>query len=265
MHHDSAADRAEALLNHMRAAQDEEIAPDVYSFTSVLNAIAKSKDPEKASRARDWLDRLIHLQRERRRSLQLSPVPFNAVLNACAFSALHTTEEQQRRALQIAVQTFKRMRQELNVDPDTVSYGNMIKCVSNLMPHTNKLRGDMALQLFDKCCEDGLVGELVWNEVRKVVPSSIVQDRIRSSSSRADSSRNSNNKPVGTLRLLDLPRQWRNNLRDKRFDSVAAERRSQQQRQREEERNTELERQRRTPIQKRRSISEPSYQSGRDM
>lgn len=248
----------------LTAREGQEAAPDVYSFTSVLNAVAKSKDPDKACRARDWLDRLIQLQEtdsrwQRRSSLQLSQVPFNAVLNACAFSALGTTDEQQRQALQIAVHTFQRMRQEFNIAPDTVSYGNMIKCVANVMPSNNKRRSDMALQLFDKCCQDGLVGELVWNEIRKVVAAKILQDRLRSFSSK------SSNKPVGKLRVRDLPLVWCRNLRDRRFDSVAAERRSQQQRRKEEAQSTKQQELRRKPVQKLRNINEPSYQSGRDL
>jgi len=149
-HSGKAAERAEAVLNYMLAnshgqhkhegSEGATIAPDVYSFTSVLNAVAKSKLPDKAVRANAWLERMcneLYLYRNRTTDSpgnKLTQVPFNSVLNACAFSALGTTEDEQRRALQIAVQTFKKMRQEHAVAPDSISYGNMLKCTANLLP-----------------------------------------------------------------------------------------------------------------------------------
>lgn len=257
----AAAERAEAVLYYMLRAGQKEISPDIYSFTSVLNAVAKSKNPNKASKAQDWLNRLCDFELKQ----QLTQVPFNAVLNACAFSAMGTTQQQQRQALQIAVQTFQSMKNEYNLQPDTVSYGNMIKCASNLIPKANsKARNEMALQLFDKCCEDGMVGDLVWNQMlRTVDPTNILQDRIRPSIPSMQKKKNA--KPISALRLQDLPKEWRrNNVRDKRrapSGHSGGRKTLQQQRRREQQQQ-----QRRSgPVQRLRNISEPSYQSGRDM
>jgi len=67
-------------------------------------------------------------------------------LRSICLATLGVTEQEQRDALQAAVQTFTRMRKE-DVPPDTVSYGNLIKCFANLMPQ-GKARNDMALQVF---------------------------------------------------------------------------------------------------------------------
>jgi hypothetical protein len=190
-----AAARAQAVLDYMMDSPD--VHPDVYSFTSVLNAWAKSKEPDKAVRTRQLLDRLLELHNQNPKVLQLSAIPFNTVLNACAFSP----PESQRPALQIAVTTFNQIPSYTR--PDTVSYGNLLKCCTNLMP-CGKTQTDMALHIFEKCCNAGLVGDLVWNEVRRAVPSGTLAKLC-----------NLGQSSVGTASLQQLPPLWRRNCRDK--------------------------------------------------
>ena len=225
-----AAARAQAVLDYMIGTND--IAPDVYSFTSVLNAWAKSKERDKAVRARELLDKFLEMH-----TGKMSAVPFNAVLNACAFSS-----ESQREALKIAVSTYRQV--PTYASPDTITYGNLLKCCANLMPQ-GKTRTEMAMLVFKKCCEDGLVGDLVWNEVRKAVPSHSLYVPNHKG-------------PVGTLKVRDLPRSWRTNARDKQ--AAAAKRRKRQ--------SPTLDKgggKPTKPIRPMRNIIERSYESGRDV
>ena len=242
-----AAERAQAVLDYMIQSGNDNIAPDVYSFTSVLNAWAKSNEDDKAIRARELLDTLLDLHSEspKKTSLKLSAIPFNAVLNACAFS-----KAMQREALQIAVETFKELPHYAK--RDTITYGNLLKCCTNLMPRS-KARTDMALQIFDTCCKDGLVGDLVWNEVRKVVPSHELAKKVSPNKK----------KSVGLLRLRDLPRSWRRNTRDKQA-AVNENRQTRRRRKRNNE-GDKSELSEPKPIRPMRNIVEPSYQSGRDL
>ncbi|GKY98342.1 hypothetical protein MPSEU_000791800 [Mayamaea pseudoterrestris] len=171
---DGAASRAEKVLRYMILAGKEEIAPDAYSFTSVLDTLAKSKARDKVIRAESILNAYLIL-RKTRHNLQLSQLPFNAVLNAAAFSATENTEQERQHILQIAVHTFKRMNDE-NVVPDAVSYGNLMKCFVNLMS-AGASRTKLALRLFERCCEQGFVGDLVWNEAKKAIPSHLLAEK----------------------------------------------------------------------------------------
>jgi hypothetical protein len=170
-----------------------------------MDAWAKSKEPHKAAKIRKMLDQMLYAYKATGQShLKPSDIPFNTVLNACAFSSLGTSEEERREAIKIAVSTYKEMRKE-GVDATTVTYGNMIKCIANLMPQGDS-RTRMALQVFDKCCEDGLVGNLVWNEIRRAVPSQILDKTY------------SLKKRCGNMELRDLPRRWK---QKNRFDKNA--------------------------------------------
>jgi Pentatricopeptide repeat domain len=266
--HEQAASRAEAILRAMiRDAENGNVIPDVYSFTTVMDTLAKSKAvPGKALRARALLDQLIG------RGLQPSCVTFNTILNACkwntphinkflsarmfvslapivgAFSALGTTDSQKREALQIAVTTFTMMRQH-DVLPDMVSYGNLLKAISNLLP-VGQNRNDMALQVFGKCIGDGMVGELAWHEVRRaVVPVKEVSRRF------------SLNGSPRLITLRDLPLAWRQHVRGDKSNQFAEGLIPSG----DEQSVKGALKARTSPERRLRAIKEPSFQSGRDV
>jgi len=240
-----AVDRAQAVLEFMIKSNKKNYAPDVISFTSVLNALAKSKEPDKAVRARKLLDTLIQMHAiSKRKTLKPSQIPFNTVLNACAFSATDTTDEQKKEALDVAIATFSELQSRDR--PDTVSYGNLMKCYHNLMPPGDE-RNEVALKLFDDCMKDGLVGELVWTEVRRTVQSRVLSRAL-----------NLKGGPPSTLVVKDLPRSWTKSVRG---DKLAARRRHQAQ----AKNLNETAQKNRAPAQRFRSITEPSYTSGKDL
>jgi hypothetical protein len=202
----NAASRAEALLHFMIESKNPAIAPDAYSYSSVMDTIAKSKEPRKAARVLSWLEVSQDMyEKNRRPALRPTPVQFNTVLNACAFSALGTSSEERREALKIAVKTFSSMSMlSLShssrdaISRDTITYGNMLKCFANLMP-PGDVRNRMALQIFQECCDEGLVGFLVWNEVRRAVPVKLLQEACQLKGQ------------CGSLDVRDLPRSWSEN------------------------------------------------------
>lgn len=234
-----AAPRAQKVLDFMISSGKPNIVPDVISFASVLDAWAKSKEPHKGARCRDLLEQLLKMYDETK-SPTLLPTAhaYNAVLNACAFSAMGTTMDEQREALQIAVQTFSSMTQRETL-PDTVTYGNMLKCLANLMPEGD-VRISMALQIFDKCISDGLVGALAWNEVRRAVPAKELQNVYGLKGF------------VSTMQVKDLPRRWR---KSNRLDKNAPQFKR-------KEEHTDEGPMRQQPM---RTIVETSVQSGKDL
>jgi hypothetical protein len=210
-----AASRAEKILEYMIQSKNPTIGPDAYSFNCVMDALAKSKEPNKGLRSREWLDRLSDLhQSTHNPALKPTQIQYNTVLNACAFSSIGTPVEEQRQALEIAVKTFTSMsplstvrsRSSRNTNVvvrDTITYGNMMKCFANLIPKDDT-RSRMALQVFQECCSEGLVGNLVWNEVRRSVPPKLLQDATQV------------NGHVGSMDVADLPKSWwENNQHDK--------------------------------------------------
>ncbi len=241
-----AVQRASAILEYMIRSREPE--PDIYSFTSVLNVLAKSKQPDKAFQASQLLGTLLDLS-ERRQDLEPSNIAFNTVLNACAFSA--SFDEQTRmQALQIAFTTFSRLRSSSGAcRPDDITYGNLIKAIANLLHDNRTKRQQLALAVMRQCMEDGLVGDMVWQELPRCVTKKALYQLLPKALQDKD-----------VVFLLDLPRTWRRNVKSKasagkrkRKDPTTSKAKTQDGR---------------TPrrvIKGPRGISEASWASGKDM
>ena len=133
---------------------------------------------------------------------------YNTVLNACAFSAQRTSGDEQKRALEVAVDTFK-MLDGRYATADAVSYGNMLKVFANLMP-TGDARTSMSTTIFKSCCEEGSVGGLVLDEIRRCVPAKqFIQILAKCG---YDKPMRQHQKAID-VQLRALPRQWTANVK----------------------------------------------------
>jgi len=194
-----AAGRAEELLEQMLQLPDA--FPDAISFTSILTCWAKSSAPDKAIRARNLLRKMEELEHKK---LQPNIFHYNALLNACAFTIsdddLHT-----KNALQVAVSSFTQMRR--SISPDAVTYGNLLKCIRNLVPIL-EVRQRMTLQIFKECCKEGCVDEtLVWIELQRSIPPQRIREELFSSK---------NDRHKTTIQWKDLPKDWTRQIVKKR-------------------------------------------------
>ena len=188
-------------------AGDEEAGPDVVSFGTVTDAWAKSAEWNKAKEAKSTVDDLLQFWMEGGSDgAKPNIFPFNAVLNACAFSAMAPDNEERKQALLIAVKTFSEIRAASYINADTVTYGMMLKCIGNLVPVGNT-QNQMALQIFSSCADDGLVGELVLREAKKSLTLTSLDDLI------GDHSPGMNGiVSFEDVTPFDLPQEWRSNM-----------------------------------------------------
>mmetsp|Transcript_16185 Transcript_16185/g.33877 ORF Transcript_16185/g.33877 Transcript_16185/m.33877 type:complete len:806 (+) Transcript_16185:70-2487(+) len=186
------------------------IKPDVVTFSSVLNSLAKSKTvPSKANKCLSILKSMTELHKvDRTLDTQPNIICYNTVLNACAFSA-HRGDDEKREALSVAVETFNQLREGHYASPDAVSYGNMLKCCANLMPLGNS-RTSMASKIFSSCVEDGLVGGMVLDEVRRSMPPDIFLKLLADCG--FDKPMRKRKLP-SSIELRDLPRKWTMNVK----------------------------------------------------
>eukprot|EP00804_Cyclotella_cryptica_P003272 CCRYP_010501-RA/>CCRYP_010501-RA protein AED:0.04 eAED:0.04 QI:149/1/1/1/1/1/4/351/772 len=197
------------MLKNYKADAFSTVKPDVVTFSSVLNALAKSKAQNKANKCLKLLETMIDLHDEDG-SCDTTPnvICYNTVLNACAFSAL-ADEDEKKRALEVAVKVFKLLNEERYVRPDAVSYGNMLKCCANLMPPGNA-RTSMASTIFSKCCEAGMVGGMVLDEIRRSIPSKEFLLLLAECGYEKPLKQHKN---AMSIELRQLPRQWTVNVK----------------------------------------------------
>lgn len=165
--------RSEVLLLRMikysKSDAFETVSPDLFTFSSVLNALAKSEDRSKAKKCSYLMKAMIDMHEiDGNCDTRPNAICYNTVLNAAAFSA-QGNEGEKRQALVVAVETFNHMKQRKYASPDTVSYGNMLKACANLIPPGER-RNAIATKLFTSSSEEGLVGGMVLDEIRRCIP-----------------------------------------------------------------------------------------------
>lgn len=200
-----APQRAEAILKYMLVSKKKEIQPDIITFCTCLDVWAKSNEKGKAERSYNVMKKLIELyDASRNDDLKPTVLVYNTVLNSCAFSA-YTDDEERKKALSIAIKLFNEMLQAKITDPDAITYGTLIKCVTNLVPHENhEVRNKMASDIFVKCADGGLVNGLVFDEIRRAVPGGVLA-KLLDEAMRPSLQR----KPFKDWELKHLPRKWK--------------------------------------------------------
>jgi hypothetical protein len=201
--------RSEALLLRMikyyKSDPFATVSPDAVTFSSVLNALAKSEVVQfKAKKCSSILKAMLDLH-EADGSSDTRPnvICYNTVLNAAAFSA-RGSEEERRQALSIAVEIFNQMKQSKYVTPDAVSYGNMLKSCANLIP-PGEQRNAIASKIFAACCEEGLVGGMCLDEIRRCIPPRAFLSLLADCG--YDEPLRRSRKPH-SVTLKELPREW---------------------------------------------------------
>jgi hypothetical protein len=260
------------------------VKPDVVTFSSVLNVLAKSKVQHKgmclsfyvsfiftkliklrfatlipATKCLSILDAMIDLH-EDDGSYDTTPniICFNTILNACAFSAM-AGDDEKKEALTTAVKTFKMLKENNYARPDALSYGNMLKCIANLMP-IGDTRSLMATTIFTSCCEEGMVGGMALDEIRRCLPSKEFLQLLSRCGYGKPLRQHSN---AMSVTLKSLPSKWTANV--KRGDLITRQRKTTAQNRQVVSRER-AQSQRSIPVFRNPTfLVEPSWASGKDL
>lgn len=138
--------------------------PNVQVYTALIQNYARSRVPYKAVKASETLQRM----KEAATTPDTFPniVTYNAILNACE----HTDRSDQmciEEALKVAFLTFGEIRGSKQVHANHVSYASFLGAVANLMPCT--ARQEIVTLVFRQCITTGQVSRLVLKKLRQAV------------------------------------------------------------------------------------------------
>lgn len=139
----------------------EDLKLDGKVYNVAMYAIARSRDPKKAVRARRIVDKMQELDDHNK---HLNVRTYFNLLSACAYTS--GSPEENLAAFQIAVDALKELRESLNQEPDSSCFGMFLKACANLMPESRK-RDAVVENVFRKCCSDGLVDDFVLSEFER--------------------------------------------------------------------------------------------------
>lgn len=173
----------------------------LFCLPKVINAISKSKDERKAQKALRLLRRMDKLYQAGNKEARPNEVTYTAVLNSCAFPSV-LDPKARRRMLDVAMFTLEELQASRYGHPNQVTYGTFIKACANLLPDDDDLRRVVLKKVFEQCCNDGQVGEMVLTHLRKAAPPDLYQELLAVANIKATS-----------ISVRDLPQEWRCNLR----------------------------------------------------
>lgn len=143
------------------AAKEDDLKLDGRLYNVALYVISRSRDSNKAVRARRIVEKMKALDDSRD---QVNVRTYYNLLSACAFTVGSPGENLE--AFQIAVDGLKELRESRKHKPDSACYGMFLKACANLMPESRK-RDTVVENVFQKCCTDGLVDEFVLLEFER--------------------------------------------------------------------------------------------------
>jgi hypothetical protein len=126
-------------------------------------------------------------------------ITYTAVINSCAFPSAPDSRIR-KKALDTALFTLKELQGSGYGQPNQVTYGTFIRACANLLHDDDEMRRVIMKRVFEQCCRDGQVGEMVLNYTPRDLREELLSDYMRSD---------------GRVSLQDLPVEWRCNVDDK--------------------------------------------------
>lgn len=208
--------KAESYLNRMwqlYEAGDNQVKPNDHSYNTVINAISKSQNEFKAQKALRILRRMDLLYQAGNKEARPNEVTYTAVLNSCAFPAAAADEKTLRRALDTAIFTLEELQASRYGQPNQVTYGTFIKACANLIDgdKNDKLLRQVIERVFQQCCEDGQVGEMVLAHLRHAAPADLYEELLAEALGSPTASASSS-PTLSMVSVEDLPVEWRCNV-----------------------------------------------------
>jgi pentatricopeptide repeat protein len=152
---------AEQILERMEQSNDVSIQPNVVTYSALIQNYARSRLPNKASKAANILKRMKVIS-----NVIPNTISYNNVLNACEYTdPINQTITEE--AVIIACAVFDEIRNsQTSAQPNHVTYASFIGTLGTLMPPLSVAKHDALRLVFRKCCTDGFVSKLVLKKLR---------------------------------------------------------------------------------------------------
>jgi pentatricopeptide repeat protein len=156
--------KVEKLLELQEALKDADgnaLKVTARTYNAAMAAMSRARDPKKAVRSKQLLDRMKERYTSGDDSFAPSVFTYRTLLNSCAYT--DGEPEDKLAAFQIAVDALKELRESEYLDPDSNAYGLFLRACANLMPASRK-RDAVIENVFLKCTKDGFLSDNVLAE-----------------------------------------------------------------------------------------------------
>lgn len=123
-------------------------------------------------------------------------VCYTTVINCCAYSMSDTNER--RDALEIFVETYKRVMDDANLQPNDGTFSAILLALQRLVPKGDK-RVAIVKNVFKKCTDSGMCNDSVIRRLRPLLQKNELEQLLG-----ADAV-----SPDGNVRFEMLPLEWK--------------------------------------------------------
>ena len=137
------------------------VKPNTRTYTTLISAWAKSKEPTKAKQALKILQKMRALA-EDDKDAKPTIYTYNTVIDACA--RCQGLGDQQVEALKIAFAVNKAIKADSDVKANPTTFANLIKCTKYLIPQGDE-RNNVATAVFESARKAGLANDRVIREM----------------------------------------------------------------------------------------------------
>lgn len=200
---DDATQRVESLIEWMKelsANGYKDVYPNEYTYNCLLTAIARSKDPDKATKA---IQVLRCIQSDGR--LAANIFNYNNILSACAYT--HGSPSQRFNAIKIAVGTLEEaIAQSGSDDRRQITYGIFLQACANLtLNEAEKAKIEKIVEtVFQNCCDQGLVDIKLVAQLRRASTQQLYIKLLGGL------------KGFPRIEARDIPHEWKANIKQRR-------------------------------------------------
>jgi len=187
---------AEAILDRML---DANVQPDVVCYNAVINAYGWSDLEGKEQHAYAVLDRMLRSYKSGNTYSKPDIITCNSILNSCAFAI----GNDRAAAMLVAINTLEKFQSAAPEFgwPNHITFGSMLTAISRQMPQSEK-RCDLAEATFWQCCEAGHVSTLVVHSLRGAVTPQRLKKILGSALI-------ANNEHLFKFEMRELPAKWK--------------------------------------------------------
>lgn len=173
------SDAQELLSRMIKMASSIENDDESYTivFNNAIKAIQKSTEKKKAKKVKTIFDLMKKLHESGKLSASPTVRTYNAILRCCAFTSGSAREK--RDAFDIALDAFMELRKDKRIALDSYTYPAMFNACEKLLGKEKKDYEAVKL-LFYFCTEDGLVSNLVFNNLKNYLPEVVFRSIVGS-------------------------------------------------------------------------------------
>lgn len=179
--------------------------PDVVTYTTFLNILARSKDANKVIIADAILEKMEGQSKENP-NMMPNNFTYDAILRTCAHPS--TFDKQTlRRALILGVRTMSKFQESKSFQPTSYTFNLFFSVLNRLSSGEEKKK--LFIQSFSDCCKQGLLDGKTFESLKRNTDESLLQMLFDTDS-------------MDKLEFSDLPDSWKCNIRTKSVASASS-------------------------------------------